>query len=205
MRNTKALIAGAFSQLLEEKPYRRITVRDIVERCGVNRNTFYRYYPDIPSLLQAIVQEKGDWLIENYCQQGQPLLCIRPLIQYSLDHRRAVLHVYRSLPREEFQAGLARITGYLVEGYFQKAGEGLAIPPENRAFLTRFYRCAMMGVSLDWLEGGMETDLLAEAEFLCRLMEQSGQQSLLLGVPPEALAEPSRKTAPEPPAETTPD
>ena len=49
MRNTKALIADAFAQLLEEKPYRRITVRDIVERCGVNRNTFYRYYPDIPS------------------------------------------------------------------------------------------------------------------------------------------------------------
>ena len=174
-----------------------------MERCGVNRNTFYRHYQDIPSLLQAIVQEKGDWLIENYCQQGQPILCIRPLIQYSLDHRRAVLHVYRSLPREEFQTGLARITGYLVEGYFQKAGEGLAIPPENRAFLTRFYRCAMMGVSLDWLEGGMETDLLAEAEFLCRLMEQSGQQSLLLGVPSEALAEPSRETALEPPAETT--
>ena len=79
---------------------------------------------------------------------------------------------------------IRRITGYLVEGYFQKAGEGLAIPPENRAFLTRFYRCAMMGVSLDWLEGGMETDLLAEAEFLCRLMEQSGQQALLLGHPP---------------------
>ena len=35
-----------------------------------------------------------------------------------------------------------------------------------------------------WLEGGMETDLLAEAEFLCRLMEQSGQQALLLGHPP---------------------
>ena len=184
MRNTKALIADVFAQLLEEKPYRCITVRDIVERCGVNRNTFYRHYQDIPSLLQAIVQEKGDWLIENYCQQGQPILCIRPLIQYSLDHRRAVLHVYRSLPREEFQTGLARITGYLVEGYFQKAGEGLAILPENRAFLTRFYRCAMMGVSLDWLEGGMETDLLAEAEFLCRLMEQSGQQALLLGHPP---------------------
>ena len=51
MRNTKALIADAFAQLLEEKPYRRITVRDIVERCGVNRNTFYRHYQDIPSLL----------------------------------------------------------------------------------------------------------------------------------------------------------
>ncbi len=116
MRNTKALIADAFAQLLEEKPYRRITVRDIVERCGVNRNTFYRYYQDIPSLLQALVQEKGDWLIENYCRRGQPMHCIRPLIQYSLEHRRAVLHVYRSLPREEFQTGLARIAEYLVEG-----------------------------------------------------------------------------------------
>ena len=28
MRNTKALIADAFAQLLEEKPYRRITVRE---------------------------------------------------------------------------------------------------------------------------------------------------------------------------------
>lgn len=184
MRNTKALIADAFAQLLEKKPYRRITVRDIVERCGVNRNTFYRYYQDIPSLLQALVQEKGDWLIENYCRRGQPMHCIRPLIQYSLDHRRAVLHVYRSLPREEFQTGLSRIAGSLVESYFEKAGIAPTIPPEDRALLMRFYRCAMVGSALDWLEGGMETDLLAEAEFLCRLMEQSGQQALLLGHPP---------------------
>ena len=112
------------------------------------------------------------------------MLCIRPLIQYSLDHRRAVLHVYRSLPREEFQTGLSRIAGSLVEGYFEKAGVALTIPPEDRALLMRFYRCAMVGSALDWLEDGMETDLLAEAEFLCRLMEQSGQQALLLGHPP---------------------
>ena len=149
MRNTKALIADAFAQLLEEKPYRRITVRDIVERCGVNRNTFYRYYQDIPSLLQALVQEKGDWLIENYCRRGQPMHCIRPLIQYSLDHRRAVLPVYRSLPREEFQTGLSRIAGSLVESYFEKAGVALTIPPEDRALLMRFYRCAMVGSALD--------------------------------------------------------
>ena len=185
MRNTKALIADAFAQLLEEKPYNRITVRDIVERCGVNRNTFYRHYQDIPSLLQAMVTEKGDWLIENYCRQGQPILCIRPLIQYSLAHRRAVLHVYRALPREAFQAGLSRVAGSLVEGYFQKAGAGLDIPAENRALLTRLYRCALVGVALEWLEEGMEGNLLQQAEVLCRLMEQSGRQELLLGVAPD--------------------
>ena len=183
-QTTRNAIRNGFLELLEQRPLDKISVVDIAEHCGVNRNTFYRYYPDIPSLLQALVQEKGDWLIENYCRRGQPILCIRPLIQYSLDHRRAVLHVYRSLPREEFQTGLSRIAGSLVEGYFEKAGVALTIPPEDRALLMRFYRCAMVGSALDWLEGGMETDLLAEAEFLCRLMEQSGQQALLLGHPP---------------------
>ena len=29
-----------FTEILDEKPMSKVTVRDIVERCGVNRNTF---------------------------------------------------------------------------------------------------------------------------------------------------------------------
>ncbi len=42
-----------------------------------------------------------------------------------------------------------------MESYFEKAGVALTIPPEDRALLMRFYRCAMVGSALDWLEGGM--------------------------------------------------
>ena len=38
---TKEIIARTFTELLEEKSMAKITVKDIVERCGVNRNTFY--------------------------------------------------------------------------------------------------------------------------------------------------------------------
>lgn len=38
---TKEIIAKTFTELLDEKPMSKITVKDIVERCGVNRNTFY--------------------------------------------------------------------------------------------------------------------------------------------------------------------
>lgn len=37
---TKEIIAKTFTELLDEKPMSKITVKDIVERCGVNRNTF---------------------------------------------------------------------------------------------------------------------------------------------------------------------
>ena len=45
---TKEIIAKTFTELLDEKPMSKITVKDIVERCGVNRNTFYYHFKDIP-------------------------------------------------------------------------------------------------------------------------------------------------------------
>ena len=41
---TKEIIARTFTELLEEKSMAKITVKDIVERCGVNRNTFYYHF-----------------------------------------------------------------------------------------------------------------------------------------------------------------
>ena len=44
MNRTELVIAKAFWQLLEEKPYSKITVKNIVERCEINRNTFYYHF-----------------------------------------------------------------------------------------------------------------------------------------------------------------
>ena len=41
MSRAKDAIKDAFWSLLNEKPYSSITVKDIVSRCQVNRNTFY--------------------------------------------------------------------------------------------------------------------------------------------------------------------
>ena len=38
---TKKAINQAFLEILEKKPLDKITVRDITENCGINRNTFY--------------------------------------------------------------------------------------------------------------------------------------------------------------------
>ena len=60
MDRTKQAICEAFSQLLEEKPISKISVREIAAQCGVARNTFYYHYRDIPTLLQQILEEVMD-------------------------------------------------------------------------------------------------------------------------------------------------
>ena len=47
----KREIKNSFIKLLTELPISQITVKDIVEDCGVNRNSFYYHFQDIYDLL----------------------------------------------------------------------------------------------------------------------------------------------------------
>ena len=47
---TKKAIVNSFIKLLNDKPWDKITVKDIVEECGINRNTFYYHFADIREL-----------------------------------------------------------------------------------------------------------------------------------------------------------
>ena len=47
---TKKAIVNSFIKLLNEKPLDKITVKNIAEDCGINRNTFYYHFSDIREL-----------------------------------------------------------------------------------------------------------------------------------------------------------
>lgn len=63
---TKQAIKTSFIKLLGEMPLSKISVRSIVEDCGINRNSFYYHFADIPSLIEEIIKEDVDALIAKY-------------------------------------------------------------------------------------------------------------------------------------------
>lgn len=178
MEQTRAMIIKAFTLLLDEKPMNKITVKDIVTQCGVNRNTFYYHFQDIPSLTREMLEEKTDQLIENHYQPGQPIECIRPLVQYGIKNKRAVLHVYRYIPREVFLSYLDKLALRLMQEYFSAATEGISVSSQDRDTLVLFYKSAMLGLLLDWLDKGLKEDMPEVTERLCVLLQGSGKSAL---------------------------
>ena len=49
---TQKAIVETTIRLVEQKTVKKITVRDIVEACGITRNTFYYYFHDIYEVLE---------------------------------------------------------------------------------------------------------------------------------------------------------
>ena len=79
MSHKREAILEAFVQLLDEKPAKRITVNDIAARCGIGRNTFYYYFPNIPALFDALEEQ---WVSMMQCsaEPKSVIDCVAPIV-----------------------------------------------------------------------------------------------------------------------------
>ena len=63
---TRRAIAESLIKLLNDKPLDKITVKNVVEECGINRNTFYYHYRDIYDLVEDILNHEAEKVIKEY-------------------------------------------------------------------------------------------------------------------------------------------
>ena len=84
---TRKAIREAFLQLLDERMLSEITVKDIVERCGINRNSFYYHYRDLPALIEEIVQEEADAVIAGHASLHDMVDCFDAVVSF-VTHRK---------------------------------------------------------------------------------------------------------------------
>ena len=54
--STKKALADALKKMMVIKPIDRITVNDLVETCGVSRQTFYYHFDDVYDLLEWVFE-----------------------------------------------------------------------------------------------------------------------------------------------------
>lgn len=64
----RSAIMESLLKLLDERPLNKISVKDIVEDCGISRNTFYYHFEDMPSLIEAVVMEEVNRIMEQYSE-----------------------------------------------------------------------------------------------------------------------------------------
>ena len=99
-QTTRIAIRKGFLELLEQRPLDKISVVDIAEHCGVNRNTFYYYYCDIYALVREVLETELDSVLnaqppcENWYQ-----LTMR-VTSFARENRRRVYHLYQSSQRD---------------------------------------------------------------------------------------------------------
>ena len=155
---TRQAIQSSFCRLLAEKPLNKISVRDIVEDCGINRNSFYYHYQDIPALLDEIVAEQTEKLMQAYPTVASLDECFQAAFRFARRNRSAVRHIYESANRDLFIQGALRLSEYFVTRYVSELPAAQHADPHDRQILITCLKCQLFGMCIDWIVSGMKDE-----------------------------------------------
>lgn len=175
---TKQAIKASFIKLLEQRPLSRISVRDIVEDCGVNRNTFYYHFQDIPALLEEIITEDAERIIAEHPSLNSIEECLAAAMEFSLGHKKAVLHIYDSLSRDVYSRYLLKICNHAISVYIDHLLDGRKIDETDKEIIIGLYRCECFGIITEWLMNGMSADILGAFRRVCQLRSGIVEETL---------------------------
>lgn len=150
---TRANLRQAFWELYAERPVEKISVREITDRAGYNRATFYLYYHDVYELLEEIegtLLGNIERLVNERLLQGERLdfsqhmgLILR-LAQRSRDYTRVLLGPHGD---PAFSSRLKEIISPLVDRFFLPTSE---LDEQSRHVVREFYLSGILAIIRTW-------------------------------------------------------
>ena len=175
---TKNAICESFLDLLNERPFDKISIRDIIERSQVSRSTFYYYYQDIYALTEDIFEAEIEKVTSRVGDYDSWQKVLHDATAFASANRTAILHIYESANREllEYYYHKTILTAML--SYVHKEAEDLEVPERKILVLAKFYAAALTSLSLDWLGSGMKDGSESFLEDLSGMLDGNVRQAL---------------------------
>ena len=170
---TKKAIMDTFIELLGQKPFSQITVKEITEICEINHNTFYYYFEDIYAIIDEILETELKKVYEMAAVSESFAELSSYALQFTTEHRRAIFNLYHFVSRDRLQSYLMKVIDKVMDDFMEHCLKDTTIPAEERRFLVRYHKCAMLGLILTWLEEGKDEELQKTLLRFSSLTEES--------------------------------
>ncbi len=165
MAGKKELIMASALKLLEQRSYKEISVLDIVADSGVNRNTFYYHFKDMPDLIEKLVCRSIDRSFDN--TQGSLLDKLKAAVDSVYGNRKIALHVYNFADRSVFDKGLDKASEHLASRLFNCCPELQRRSEEERGRVYTLCKACIYGLVCDWLLHGLTEDGKSQMYSIC--------------------------------------
>lgn len=154
-RFTKQAIMDSFMRIAAKKPIGKITVRDIVDDCGVNRNTFYYYFSDVYGLLEEILVRETEKAIARGRETGHPADGCIAIVEWIREHREAFRNIYNTIGRDSVEYAMSKPLDGVMEAHVRRQAEGLAVSEVDIVLIAGVYRNIFFGTLTEWIKKNM--------------------------------------------------
>ena len=162
---TAARMDEAFLELIEKKDFAYITVKEICEKAGVNRSTFYLHYETVGDLLAESAQHIIDDFVEfmpydtvEFLEkmQDRPLdelylitpEYLTPYLTYIKEHRRIFKATVEQASTLRMTDAYQKLNRYIFTPILNR----FEVPPEEQKYVMQFHISGLMAIIDEWLK-----------------------------------------------------
>lgn len=162
--NTARLMDEALLQILEIKDFEFITIKEICEKAGVNRSTFYLHYETMVDLLnEAMENTQKEFLAmfpmtpEGFIPQIEtaPLNelvlirsdLLRPYLTFIEEHKALYTAMYKSSNSLRVSNSFDGIVRYVLRPIFNR----FRVPESKQKYMIAFYINGCTSIVKEWI------------------------------------------------------
>lgn len=155
---TKRALAQSLKKIMLIKELDKITITDITNDCGMNRQTFYYHFKDIYDLLEwifaneVIDKVEKETTIENWQEN------FKYVLDYMLQNKRIVIKIYNSLKRKTLLDFLFKQYNSIFIQIIENLAKNYNITQENKVFIANFYKYGFAGIIENWINTEMKEE-----------------------------------------------
>lgn len=157
-KEVKILLAEGFKELVLEKSVEKITIKEITDRAGVIRVTFYNHFQDKYELLEWICREEVVGPIRILLWNGMQKEALTFMFTSILKNKEFYCHVAKMEGQNSFESIVRRCIFDILKDYFEEHAKHSKkkyewLTPE---WVAEYYAQSLTFVLISWIHGGMQ-------------------------------------------------
>ncbi len=153
---TKKAIAAGLKELMKRKSFDKITISDITNECGLNRQTFYYHFQDKYELVNWIYYNEAISIIVSELDFDNWDKKVLELLTIMKNDAHFYQSALKSTSNVEFQNYLFCISKEIFSDIIDKIAGSDEIDNFDKNFLSEFISHGVVGMISAWAEKGMK-------------------------------------------------
>lgn len=153
-QRTRQALAASLKRAMLKKPLSKISVRELIEDCNVNRKTFYYHFDDIYALVKWMLEQEAVELVKQF----DLVVNYKEAILFILDYVETNKHIlncaYDSMGRDGLKRFLYQdfiaVMRSMIDGYERQLG--VSVDEDFKQFAAGFYAEAVAGTLINVLQ-----------------------------------------------------
>ena len=153
---TKKALLVAFGELLEEKPFNKITITDITTKCGLNRMTFYYHFENIYELMIWGLETQMREVSKDYINYKNWKTGYLRVFYFALERKTYIKKIFQTLEQENLEHYLNKIAEEMVLSVIEDKTGSNSLNEDNKLFTAQICAYVLVGILMSWVSRGMK-------------------------------------------------